>query len=173
MNAQKYYNLFPAEQKGCSRDSRGAKDQLLIDKMVLNDCKKRHTNLEIAWIDYKKTYDMIPCSRIFENLGLVQVSENIVAFIRKSTKNWNTNLISCGEYQTKVDVRRDIFQGDSLSPLLFVICMISLTQILRKVKSGYILKNGEKLNQLLFMDDLKIFAKSECDVNGLVSTVQI
>ena len=57
--------------------------------MVLNDCKKRHTNLEMTWIDYKKAYDMI--------LGLVQVSENIVEFIRKSMKKWNTNLTSCGE----------------------------------------------------------------------------
>ena len=49
--------------------------------------------------------------------------------------------------------------------------MIPVTQILRKVKSGYTLKNGEKLNNLLFMDSLKIFVKSECEVNGLVSIV--
>ena len=51
--------------------------------------------------------------------------------------------------------------------------MIPLSQILRKLKSGYILKNGEKLNRLLFMDDLKIFAKSERKINGLISIVQI
>ena len=39
------YNLLPVEQKGCRRNSRGTKDQLLIDKMVLNDCKKRHMDL--------------------------------------------------------------------------------------------------------------------------------
>ena len=167
------YNLLPVEQKGCRRNSRGTKDQLLIDKMVLNDCKKRHTNLGMAWIDYKKAYDMIPHSWILESLGLVQVSENIVEFIRKSMKNWNTNLTSCGEYLANVNIRRGIFQGDSLSPLLFVICMIPLSQILRKLKSGYTLKNGEKLNHLLFMDDLKIFAKSEREINGLISTVQI
>ena len=49
--------------------------------------------------------------------------------------------------------------------------MIPVTQILRKVKSGYTLKNGEKLNNLLFMDGLKIVVKSECEVNGLVSVV--
>ena len=60
--------------------------------MLLNDCKKRNTNLGMAWIDYKKAYDMIPHSRILENLGLMHVSENIVEFIRKSMKNWNANL---------------------------------------------------------------------------------
>ena len=167
------YNLLPEEQKGCRRNSRGTKDQLLIDKMVLNDCKKRHTNLVMTWIDYKKVYDMIPHSWILESLGLVQVSVNIVEFFRKSMKTWNINLTSCGEYLAKVDIRRGIFQGDSLSPLVSMICIIPLTQILRKVKSAYTLKNGEKLNHVLFMDDLKIFAKSKREVNGLFSTVQI
>ena len=39
-----------------------------------------------------KVYDMIPHSWIFESAGSVQVSENILEFIRKSMKNWNTNL---------------------------------------------------------------------------------
>ena len=97
---------------------------------------------------------MIRHSWILESLGLVQVSENIVEFIRKSMKNWKTNLTSGGEYLANVRIGRDIFQGNSLSPLLFVICMIPLCQILRKLKSEYTLKNGEKLNDF-FMDDLK------------------
>ena len=141
--------------------------------MVLNDCKKRHTNMGIAWIDYKKAYDMIPYSWILGSLGLVQVPEKIVEFIKQSMKNWNTSLTLSGEYLANVDTRRGIFPGDSLSPLLFVICIIPLIQILRKVKSGYALENGEKLNHFLFMDDLNISANSEREINGLVSTVQI
>ena len=40
-----------SEQKGCHNGSRGIKDQLLIDKTVLRDCKRSHTNLTMAWID--------------------------------------------------------------------------------------------------------------------------
>ena len=47
-----------SEQKGCHNGSRGIKDQLLIDKMVLRDCKRSHTNLAMAWTDLKKVYDM-------------------------------------------------------------------------------------------------------------------
>ena len=66
--AEEMYNyleretILPEEQKGCKRGSRGTKDQLLIDKMVLNDCKKRHTNLSMTWIDYRKAYDLVPHS---------------------------------------------------------------------------------------------------------------
>ena len=51
---------LPNEQKGCRRKSRGTKDQLIIDKMVLKYCRRRNTNLAMAWIDYRKAYDMIP-----------------------------------------------------------------------------------------------------------------
>ena len=39
---------LPIGQKGRKKKSRGTKDQLLIDKMILRDCRKRHTNLGMA-----------------------------------------------------------------------------------------------------------------------------
>ena len=48
--------LLPDEQKECRKGSRGTKDHLLIDKTILKDCRKRHTNLSMAWIDYRKAY---------------------------------------------------------------------------------------------------------------------
>ena len=153
--------------------SRGTKDQLLIDKTILRDCRKRHTNLGMAWIDYKKAYDMVPHSWILESLELVQVSDNILEFVKRSMANWQTKLTSCGESLTKVNIRRGIFQGDSLSSLLFVICMIPLTNVLRKAKTRYTLGGGEKINHLLFMDDLRLYGKSENEIKGLVSTVEV
>ena len=166
-------NIFPSEQKGCKRKSRGTKDQLLIDKTVMKDCKKRHTNLGMAWIDYRKAYDMIPHSWILESLKMVNVADNVIEMLKRSMNNWNVNLTSSGDFLGNVNIKRGIFQGDSLSPLLFVICMIPLSRILRKVKVCYTLKNGERLNHLLFMDDLKLFGKNENEVNSLVSTVQV
>ena len=60
--------ILPEEQKGCRRRSRGTKDQLLVDKAILKDCKRRPTNLDMAWIDYRKAYDMVPHSWIGECL---------------------------------------------------------------------------------------------------------
>ena len=45
---------LPVEQKGCRKKRRGNKDELLIDKTILCDCRKRHTNLGMAWINHKK-----------------------------------------------------------------------------------------------------------------------
>ena len=42
-------DALPVEQDGCRRMGRGTKDQPLIDKMVLADCKRKHKNLVSAW----------------------------------------------------------------------------------------------------------------------------
>ena len=47
-------SLSPEEQKGCRRNSRGTKDQLLIDKMIFRNCRRRKTGLGIVWVGYKK-----------------------------------------------------------------------------------------------------------------------
>ena len=54
--------LFPGEQKGCECSSYGCKDQLLINRMILENCHNRNNNLSIAWIDYKKAFDSVPDS---------------------------------------------------------------------------------------------------------------
>ena len=167
---------MPNEQKGCRKKSRRTKDQLLIDKTVLNeeDIPVWGGVVWMAWIAYKKVYDLVSHSWILESLELPNVANNaVIEFIRRSMKNWNVDMMSCGEFLAKVNIRRGIFQGDSLSPLLFAICMILLTEILRKVSTGRTFKKGEKLNLPLFMDDLKIYGKNEREINGLVSTVEI
>ena len=52
--------LFPDEQKGCRKGPRGTAELLYIDQHILNESKNRRKNLAISWIDYKKTYDMVP-----------------------------------------------------------------------------------------------------------------
>ena len=79
--------LLPEEQKGCRRGSRGTKDQQLIDKAVLKDCKKSHTNLSMAWIDYKKAYDFVRHSWINECMKLFGIADNERNVLEKSMEN--------------------------------------------------------------------------------------
>ena len=167
-------NSLPWEQKRCRKGSRGTKDQLLIDKIIVKDCKRRLTSLAVAWIDYRKSYDMVPHSWILKCMEMFGVAVNFRSFVNASMKQWNTELTASNQRLGNVKIRRGIFQGDSLSPLLFVLVMIPLTLVLRQTKASYELKKGgKKINHLLFMDDLKLFVKNEDQIDSLVNTVKI
>ena len=73
--------------------------------MVLRDCKKRHTNLAMAWIDYKKAYDMVPHSWISECLEMFGIANNVQDFLNKSMKSWKLVLNASGK-TLEVDIRK-------------------------------------------------------------------
>ena len=61
-----------------------------------------------------------------------------------------------------------------MSPLLFVVALIPLSIILKKVKVGYDLGKGKGcINHLLFMDDLKLYGKNMKQLDTLINTVRI
>ena len=104
-------SLLPDEQKGCRKESRGTKDQLVIDMAILCDCKHRKTNLAIAWIDYKKAYDSVPHSWILESLDLVGAADNIKRLMRESMESWKTQLTACGKDLGEVSIRSEYSRG--------------------------------------------------------------
>jgi hypothetical protein len=66
-----------------------------------------------------------------------------------------------------------IFQGDSLSPLLYCVCLIPLTEQLNRLNTGYEGYTTEtKISHLLYMDDLKLIAKSEEELQRQIQTVK-
>ena len=89
-------------------------------------------------------------------------------------EQWKLSLTSNGEDLGQVAVKTETFQGDNFSPLLFLLSMALLSLILRKVNTSYEWGKKEyKLNHLFFMDNLKLFLKSEEQMDSLVRTVYV
>ena len=73
--------LLPEEKKRCRKGSRATNSLLYIDRAVIKEVNSGNKNLAIAWIDYKKTHDMVPHSWIIECLDLFGLAENIKSLL--------------------------------------------------------------------------------------------
>ena len=67
--------------------------------------------LVIGFRDYKKAYDMVPCSWLKETLKMVGVAENIRRLLGQSIHNWKTIFASNDDTLSEVSMERQIFQG--------------------------------------------------------------
>ena len=102
-----------------------------MNKMLLQEVKLRKKNLTMGWIDYQKAYDGVCHSWVIESLNMMGIAKNVVNLLGKKMKFWRVEL-TCGSETLKEEpVKRGIFEGDVLSPLLLVIAVIPLTHILR------------------------------------------
>ena len=105
---------------------------------------------------------------------MYKISGEVIKFIEHTMDNWRVELKVGGKSLTEEKIQRGVFHGDALSPLLFVIAMMPLNHILRKCTGGYKLhKSQEKINLLMYRDDIKLFAKNEKELKTLIQAVRI
>ena len=84
-------------------------------------------------------------------------------------KTWRVELTAGRKSSNEAKIQRGIFQGDALSPLLFIAAMLPFNHILRKCTAGYKLTElQEKINSQMYMDEIKLFAKNEKELETLI-----
>ena len=132
----------------------------------------------MARIDYQKAFDRVPHSWIIKSLEIIGINTKVISFTKKVMGYWRTRMRLHAENKLieteDIKVQCGIFQGDSLSPLLFCICLLPLTEQLNKLNTGYEVHTTKtKISHLLYMDDLKLIAKSEEEIQKQIQTVKI
>lgn len=168
-------NIITIQQKGCGIGSRGCKDQIIIDSIIVGQAKTKDRNLNMAYIDYEKAYDSMPHSYMLEILKIYKINRNIIGFFNHVAKHWNTTLHfmdgTTQKTSRKLHIRRGIFQGDAFSSQWFCLGMNPLSNILNETKYGFEIKSNEgnyKVNHLFYMDDLKLFASSKDQLHQML-----
>ena len=132
--------------------------------------------MSTAWIDYKKAFDSVPHSWILKCLQIYKIHPVLIIFIEESMSQLKSNITLVhkeGVLETgPIRIKRGIFQGDSLSPLLFTMCLNPLSQELQKTGYGCQLDEQTKINHLFYVDDLKLYGTSDSQLTGLINTVK-
>jgi len=131
----------------------------------------------MTWFDYQKAFDRVSHNWIIKFLQLIRIDNKVILFTKKVMSYWRTRMRLHTKYKLietdDIKIQCGIFQEDSLSPLLFCICLIPLTEQLNRLNTGYeedITKT--KISHLLYMDDLKLIAKSEEELQKQIQTFQ-
>ena len=115
-------NLLLEEQKGCRHASRGTKEA------VIKNFKRRETNQNKTWVDFRKACAMVPYAWIIKALKLIgHPLPKVIALLKSTMVNLKTKLVSGDINLGEVNINRGIFQGDCSSPLLFIISVTPLT----------------------------------------------
>ena len=169
------HSIIAEEQRGSVKNTYGTKTQLLINKCILEDAFRKRKNLSMVYIDYAKAFDTVPHQWILEVLRIYKVSEIIVNFLAFAMRKWVTDLYLYHESGVvRVDNVRiccGIFQGDSLSPLLFILAINPLSLLLNRRCQGYKVKDTH-VTHILYMDDLKGFCDSYESLEKMVLLIE-
>jgi hypothetical protein len=173
-------NILNEEQKGCVKECFGCKEQLIIDTVIMEQARKNNRNIYTAFIDYKKAYDSVPHSWLIKILKIYKINLDLINFLSHVMKFWRTTInLSINNTKLKsepIQIKRGIYQGDSLSPLWFCLAINPLTNLLNSTGYGFNIRLNNntlsKLNHLLYMDDIKLYASKKNHILSLLTITE-
>ena len=169
-------DALPAEQRALRRGQWACTHALLVDQACVLDAgyEKRH-QLSMAWLDFKKAFDSIPHEHLLYVLESINVPSTLLTALSRLMKSWSTRLeMKSGRGRTikseSIRITNGIFQGDSLSPLLFGLSVAPISFALNryaplmKSSCGSTVGRGFQIGHQFYMDDLKLYARKAEDL---------
>ena len=131
-------NIVTPEQAAGKKRVLGTVEQLLVNKSVLKEVRLMRRNQ--SQLGQTKVFDSILHSWLLHALKLAKLPNHLLIAIKNLTESWYTKLNLYGKNESIVSnvikIITGIYQGDSLSVILFVLALNPLSHLLRSTK-GY------------------------------------
>ena len=83
--------IVTMEQAGGKKDVWECLEQLMIDKMILDEVIKHKRSDVMAWLDYQKAFDSVPHEWLLTALKLAKVPPPVISAIETLMLKWLTN----------------------------------------------------------------------------------
>ncbi|XP_045470568.1 uncharacterized protein LOC123677883 [Harmonia axyridis] len=133
---------------------------MLVDKSVTQLARMRRKKNYSAWYDFKKAYDSISHRQLKRLIGNLPLDQNIKKVLRGSMNLWSVQIKIGKDKTNPIYVKRGVYQGDSISPLLFILISGGIIEHIKT--SPTIMKSTRGQHDILaFMDDIKCHANTK------------
>lgn len=117
--------ILPPTQNGF-RPKRRTGDNTFIVRTLHEQAVEENSPLYVAQIDIKKAFDSVSRATLFQRLYDLGIHGRLIEVLRQSYMGQDVFVRSNRRYSNAIPVNRGVLQGDPISPLLFIIYMITI-----------------------------------------------
>ena len=158
----------PVEQAGF-RKGFSTIDHIHTLELLIEKYQERSRPLYLAYIDYKKAFDSVSHSYIWETLTTQNVENEYIRVI-KSIYRKSKSRVKLETAGSWFPVKRGVRQGDPLSPILFIATLESIISKLDWNECGIKIKT-KYLSHLRFADDLVLISEKAKELQYMAESL--
>ncbi|KAK6741987.1 hypothetical protein RB195_009702 [Necator americanus] len=129
-------------------------DAIYAVRILLEKHREKNRSVHLAFLDLEKAFDRVPHELLWMSMRSHSVPEEYVRWTKLLYAK-PTSVVQCAAGTSRpFPVQVGVHQGSSLSPLLFILCMDTITKEIQKQHPW----------TLLFADDVMLAAESRDDL---------
>ena len=162
------HHLISPLQKGFM-PYKGCFEHSFILHSLMEDSKRRCTDLRIVWFNLKNAFGSVPHYIIFDMMSRIGIPPVFIQLCRDIYHDSSTSISTSSGSSAPIHQASGIKQGCPLSPLLLNIALQGLLLGLDRVDAGYSWASSStpKIRYLAYADDLCFVGHSKEDIQAL------
>ena len=162
----------PSAKKAFLRGINGCVDHNQVLHEIIRHAKSNSRTLHVTWFDLEDAFGSVPHELIHYSLARCNIHPTVRLYIqnmysnlsgRVRTKNWTSDYF---------DFKNGIFQGDSLSPIIFLLCFNPIVQYLESELSHGYLVQDTKIITTPFADDFSLITSNKRTHQRIITTIR-
>ena len=138
----------------------GCEDHNLVMGEIINHAKFHHRTVHVTWFDLEDAFGSVSHDLIPICLDRMKIPVNVRDYIVSLYGNLKGKIRTSDWISEEFRFRKGVFQGDPLSPIIFLICFNPIIEELKKYEAsdGYNL-DGMNFITLPFADDFNLITR--------------
>ena len=166
-------NGMRAKGQAGFRNGRGTIDNAFVLNHLVEKYRIQKKPLYAAFIDFRKAYDSIDRSRLWDCLRGMGIHGRILDSLIEMYKEVTMAVRVKGELGPEFQANMGVKQGDPLSPLLFGLFIDRIEKVYANILPEVGIQMGCMLVQvLLYADDLVLLAESPAQLQSMLDLLQ-
>ena len=105
------------------RKGRSTTSHILALRRIVEELKNHDMEAVLTFINFRKAFDCINCSQMYQILEAYGIPPDVVAAIRVMYENTSAVVITPEGETEQFSIDTGVLQGDPLAPFLFIICL--------------------------------------------------
>lgn len=165
-------SILPRTQLGFRRN-RGCSDCIFTLIVAIQlQLRLGERNVYATFIDFKRAFDSIPHSTLWAKLSNLGVSTKLINLIRSLYGCAEMQVRSNKELSDSFEVTEGVLQGESLSPLLFLLFIADFEEYFRvRGRVGVNIDGTNDLISAQFADDTVLVSESQVGLSRMLGTL--
>ncbi|UYV69094.1 hypothetical protein LAZ67_6002408 [Cordylochernes scorpioides] len=146
------------ENQAGFRKNRSCTDHIiLLNSLIQLSLRRKRGKLYVFFVDLTKAFDTVPHDLLWQKLHKMGISNKFVMLIKNFYQEAKITIRWKGQYSSNVKINSGVLQGESLSPLLFILYMADLIELYNNsALTGFYLPDFGVLHLLMYADDIAI-----------------
>ena len=161
------------------RELRSTASMILALRRIIEEVRNHQKEAVIVFIDFKKAFDSVNRSRMFDILLAYGIPEETVNAIKIMYENTSATVLTPEGETEYFSINSGILQGDPLAPFLFIIVLDYALRMAIEVNDGLVISRrrssrhpAQHLADLDFADDIALLENTSLDAEHLLHKVE-